>query len=102
MCTDFVTLVTRIEDTVQNKDTVEPEEPPVRNGCPRVVATGSWYWMAGVSEHSPAHLVGPCAEMAATVYQSGHWVAHRLCGGIKAPPGIKLIGNCLVFPEFNT
>jgi len=60
------------------------EEPPRRVGCPRVVATGDWYWIPGVCEYSPIHLVGPLAELTATVYQSGQWVAHRLCGGVKA------------------
>ena len=40
--------------------------------------------------------MGPCAEMAATVYQSGHWVAHRLCGGIKAEGDAQSIKDAMV------
>jgi hypothetical protein len=69
---------------VQEEDAEFEEEPPIRIGCSRVVATGGWYWIPGVSEHSPIRLVGPCAELTATVYQGGEWVAHRLCGGVKA------------------
>ena len=65
------------------EEPIAEEDPPVRTGCPRVVASGDWYWIPGVCEYSPIHLVGPCGEMAATVYQSGCWVAHRLCGGVK-------------------
>ena len=69
---------------VQEDETEIEEEPPIRAGCPQVVATGGWYWIPGVSEHSPIRLVGPLGELTATVYKGKTWVAHRLCGGVKA------------------